>query len=279
MKKIGLALGGGGARGLSHIMFVQALDELGIRPSIISGTSIGSIIGGFYAGGMTGKELVDLTEHISILSIGKMIDLNVLRSSGLVKGKGVTDFLGEHLPVRTFENLSVPLKVVATDFWNRKEVVFDSGNLIDAIRASISIPGIFTPHQIDNTILVDGGVINPLPMSVIRHQCDVLIAIDVSGTMVPPKRHLRPSVFDAVMNTFHIMESIVVNEHLEANKPEIYVKPKLENIQILDFHKAKSIMKSVHKDVDNFKREIEEILDDSGVKKQNRFFSMFKRKS
>ncbi|MCD6115709.1 patatin-like phospholipase family protein [bacterium] len=278
MKKIGLALGGGGARGLSHIMFIQALDELGIKPSIISGTSIGSIIGGFYAGGMTGKELEDLTEHISILEIGKMLDLNVLKSSGIVRGNGVTGFLKEHLPVSTFEELSIPLKIIATDFWERKEVVFDSGNLIEAIRSSISIPGIFIPHQIDNAILVDGGIINPLPMSVIRNQCDVLIAIDVSGTMVPPRRHLRPSVFDAVMNTFQIMESIVVKGHLKKNKPELYVKPRLENIQILDFHKAKSIMKSVHKDVDNFKRELESIMEEKPYRKSRSFFSIFNRK-
>lgn len=278
MKKIGLALGGGGARGLSHIMFIKALDELGIKPYIISGTSIGSIIGGFYAGGMTGEELEHLTEHISIREISKMIDLTVLKPAGLVKGKGVMQFMEEHLPVLEFENLKIPLKIIATDFWNKKEVIFESGSLLDAIRSSISIPAVFVPYQIGSTILIDGGIVNPLPMSAIRDQCDILIAIDVSGTMVPHKNNIKPSLFDSVMNAFGIMESTLVESHLEDYKPELYVKPRLENVQVLDFHKAKSIMKSVHKDVDAFKKQLSLIIEGKPQGKSRGIFSMFTKK-
>jgi len=278
MKTVGLALGGGGARGLSHIPYVQALDELGVKPAIISGTSIGSIIGGFYAAGLSGKDMEALTEHISILEIGKMIDLNVLRSSGLVKGKGVTEFLEEHLPVHTFEQLNIPLKVVAADFWKGSEVVIDSGNLVDAIRASISIPGIFIPYTIDNILLVDGGVVNPLPMSVIREHCDILIAIDVSGIVVPPKNNRPPSVFDIVMNTYHIMEAKFLENDLAENRPEIYVKPPLENVQVLDFHRAKKIMKCAQKEADGFKQQVEDALE-LKINRKRSFFPFFRKRT
>jgi len=137
MKTIGLALGGGGARGLCHIDFCMALDEMGLKPTIISGTSIGAIAGGFYAAGVSGAGMEEILEQIGIREISKMVDFSILNPSGLVKGKGVTDFLCKHLPAKTFEELLIPLKVVATDYWRREEVIFDSGDLIPAIRASI----------------------------------------------------------------------------------------------------------------------------------------------
>ncbi len=256
MKKIGLALGGGGARGICHIEFCQALDEMGLKPSIISGTSIGSIIGAFYAGGMSGSEMKTLTNQLGVLDYTKMIDFSILRRGGIMKGKNVMDFLDKHLPSKTFEELKIPLKIVASDYWKRKQVIFDSGELIPAIRASISIPVIFEPVRMNDLVLIDGDAVNPVPMSIIRDQCDLLIAIDVSGTNLPTKRNAMPSIFDAIINTFHISETVFVEHQLKTYRPEIYIKPALVNIQLLDFHRSKEIMKSVKNDVDRFKKEL-----------------------
>jgi NTE family protein len=265
LKRIGLALGGGGARGLCHIEFIIALDELGIKPDIISGTSMGSIIGGFYASGVCGSEMKDLVREISWIELTKMMDFNILNSHGLVKGQGVVEFLDKHIPAETFEDLDIPLRVIATDFWNRKQVVFDSGPLIPAIRASISIPGIFKPVVIDQRIMTDGGSVNPVPMSLIRDECDILIAIDVSGTNVPPQKKPMPTTLDAVMTTFQIMETAFVENQIKIHKPEIFLKPPLVNFEVLDFHRHKEIMSSVKKEVELLKSQVKDELEKEKV--------------
>jgi NTE family protein len=274
-----LALGGGGARGLCHIEFCKALDEMGLKPSIISGTSIGSIIGAFYAGGLSGSEMIELTKQISVLDYTKMIDFSILSRGGLMKGKNVMDFLDKHLPSKTFEQLDIPLKIIATDYWKHKQVIFNSGDLLLAIRASISIPVIFEPIKIDNTVMIDGGAVNPLPMSVIRDECDILAAIDVSGTNIPPKKKTTPSIFDCIMTTFHITESVFVENQLMIYKPEIYIKPALANIQLLDFHRSKEIIESVKEDVEYFKAELEKqtTIEEKTRPKWKKHFPFFQR--
>ncbi len=274
MKKIGLALGGGGARGLCHIEFCKAFDEIGFKPAVIAGTSIGSIVGAFYAGGMSGSEMKKMTNQLSVFDYTKMVDFSILNRGGIMKGKNVMDFLKKNLPVKTFEELSIPLKIVATDYWKRRQLIFDSGELIQAIRASISIPVIFEPVKMNDITLIDGGAVNPVPMSIIRDQCDLLIAIDVSGTNIPPKKKSMPSMFDTIINTFHISETVFVDNQLKIHHPEIYIKPKLVNIQILDFHRSKEIMASVRQDVLDLKKELRTLLSeksDSKPKKKKRF--------
>lgn len=278
--KIGLALGGGGARGLCHIEFCKALDEMGLKPSIISGTSIGSIVGGFYAAGMSGDEMKALIEQIGLIEYTRLLDFSILSPAGLVKGNAVMEFLDEHLPVKTFEELEIPLKVVATDFWNRKEIVFESGPLIPAIRASISIPVVFKPVKVGDLVLTDGGTVNPVPYDIIRNACDILIAIDVSGTIVPEKARPVPSMFEAIMNAFLTMETALLRHKMKYIQPDIYVKPVLENIQVLDFHRHDEIMESVEMDVVRFKRELESKMKrvESGEKRsKKKWLRVFKR--
>lgn len=274
MKKIGIALGGGGARGLCHIEFLKALDELKLKPAIISGTSIGAIIGSFYAAGVGGKKMEELTEKVSLLDIRKMVDLNILNNQGLIKGKGVIDFIDRHLPIKKFEDLPIPLKIVACEFWNRKEYLFEKGDILPAIRASISVPGVFAPVVINDTVLIDGGIVNPVPMNVIRDKCDILIAIDVTGTNKPPDKNPKPSIFEAVTISFQIMESAFVEKQLIYYKPELYIKPKLINIQIFDFHKNRKIIESVRDDVEEFKKRLTNLLN----KKSSGFIQKFTRK-
>ena len=262
--RIGLALGGGGARGLCQIAFVRALDEMGIRPHIISGTSIGSIIGAFYAAGLTGDAMEALAESVGLLEMGKMLDWSPLNPSGLVKGRGVEEFLARHLPVCRFEELAIPLRIVATDYWHREEVVFGSGSLVPAIRASISIPGLFQPVKVDGRVLVDGGALNPLPISVIRPLCDILIAVDVSGTNVPPDKKSVPTIFDSVMTTFQLMETAITHFQMGTYPADIYVKPRLENINILDFHRHRHIIDSVEEEVVRLKSDLRVALEAFG---------------
>lgn len=261
MNRIGLALGGGGARGLCHIEFIKVLDDLHIQPSIIAGTSMGAIIGAFYAAGLSGEEMTELIDRISLRELTQLLDFSILSPSGLVKGARVTEFLDEHLPVKRFEDLEIPLKIVATDFWHREEVIFDSGDLIPAIRASISIPGIFEPVINNGVVMVDGGAVNPVPMSVIHDLCDFLIAVDVSGTNTPPKRNKIPTMFTAVMTFFQIMETSINREQREIFTPDIYLRPKLENVQILDFHRDEEIRASVSEEMLSLRQQLHQKLE------------------
>ncbi|MDP8269080.1 MAG: patatin-like phospholipase family protein [Candidatus Tenebribacter davisii] len=260
MKKIGLTLGGGGARGLCHIEFLKVLDELEIKPSIISGTSMGAIIGAMYASGMNGQEIENILQDIDFKILLKMVDFSFLSRASLIKGKKVEEFLSKHIPVKYFEDLQIPLKIVATDYWKADDVVFDSGKLLPAIRASISIPALFEPVNYNNMILIDGGVTNNLPFDIIRKECDVLIAIDVSGSKSIPDVMKAPTWFDNMMNSYEILQASIVEFQMKISKPDIYIKPQLLDVKILDFEKANMILESVDDDVAQFRKEIHEKL-------------------
>ncbi len=260
MKKFGLALGGGGARGLCHIAFIQAMEELGVRPSIVSGTSIGAVIGAFCAAGVSGQRMEELVDSVGLLQLSRMADFSLFGQHGLVKGRRVADFLKKNLPVKTFEELPIPLKIVATDFWNSHEAVFDSGDLIEAIRASISVPGVFTPVLVKDRVYVDGLLFNPVPYDIIRDQCEVLAAIDVSGRFTCTKADPLPSIFETIMGTIHVMETSMMENKLKVSRPDMYLKPDLHNIQILDFHKKEEIMESARPEVRRFKGELEAMM-------------------
>lgn len=267
MKKIGLALGGGGAKGLCHIAFLRALDEMGMKPSVMAGTSIGAIIGGFYAAGVSGAQMEDILAKVRVFDINKMVDFSGFGRSAILKGKGVENFLYKHIPVRRFEELSIPLKIVATDFWRRKEVILESGELIPAIRASMSIPGLFNPVKIGDTVLVDGGAVNPLPYDIIRNKCDILIAIDVSGAKTPLRNDHLPSLVESIMSTFQIMQASIVENKMRISKPDVYIRPEMKNIRVLEFHRYAEIMKGVTDDVEQFEHEV--------TKRMRRRFRLF----
>ncbi|MBT4333157.1 MAG: patatin-like phospholipase family protein [Candidatus Cloacimonetes bacterium] len=294
-KKIGLTLGGGGARGICHIEFIKVLDDMNLKPSVISGTSIGAIIGAFYASGLTGKEINDILDTIDISNkkidkdisasktegskiekfvddkitdikeyykkfenIHKMIDISFFKNTSFIYGKGVEKFFNDNLPVKTFEELEIPLKIVATDYWEQKQVIFDSGDLIHAIRASMSIPAVFEPVINDDMVLIDGGITNNLPYDIIQDECDITVAIDVSGNVSIPNKVKAPNLFDNIMNSFTILQDSILKYQMKIKTPDIYIKPELIDVGILDFHKANLILKSVENDVNILKNALEE---------------------
>ncbi|MBN2009152.1 patatin-like phospholipase family protein [candidate division KSB1 bacterium] len=258
--RIGLTLGGGGARGLSHIAFLKALDEMNLKPSVISGTSIGAIIGSFYAAGISATDMEAMLASIHFKEITRFFDLSLLKGTAMFKGDAIEDFLIEHIPARHFDQLKIPIKIIATDFWKRKEVVLDSGDLIWAVRASMSIPLVFEPVTIGDMVLVDGGLVNPLPYDHIRKECDLLVAIDVTGQRVPTHDDPVPNMWESVASSFLIMQSAIIDNMRKISKPDIYIKPPIKNVQLLNFDKYKEIMRGVRYDVDQFKIDLEKEL-------------------
>lgn len=257
MKKIGLALSGGGARGLCFVDFLKVLDELDIKPSIISGSSIGAIFGAFYASGVSGQEIEELLGDINILELYKFIDFSLFAKSALMKGRAIEKFFHEHIPCKKFEELQIPLKVVATDFWKREQVIFQHGELIPAIRASMSLPAIFEPVVLHNHVFVDGGASNPLPHDIIRNECDYLIAIDVSGDLEQPKTTKIPSIFDCLMSTLQTMQNSIIKHKMSISYIDLFIRPQIKNIGILEFFKEKEIRAAANQEVERFRKILE----------------------
>jgi len=184
--RIGLALGSGSARGWAHIGVIRALTEAGVHVDCVAGTSIGALVGGAYAAGEI-DALEELALRVDWRQIASFLDV-VLPKSGLIEGKKIAEFLRKHLPDMAIEELPLPFRAVATDLATGHEVTIGEGDIIEAIRASISVPGIFTPVGRDGTFLVDGGLVNPVPVSVVRDMgADFVIAVDLNHDIVAKK--------------------------------------------------------------------------------------------
>lgn len=272
MKKIGLALGGGGAKGLAHIPMLEVIDEMGIKVHRIAGTSIGAIMGALYASGMTGahiRELVDQAitvkghtfrdtlKNRNALKWIQLLDLD-LKHHGLLRGDKFIDSLYKAMGVLTFEKLNIPLCVVATDFWTSGQAVFESGPLLPAIRASMGLPGVFTPVTMDNRVLIDGGGVNPVPHDLLG-DCDIIVAIDVMGDTGISTPEI-PTMFRAMLGMFDIMQKSIISEKLKHSPPDIYIKPDITGVDILEFFKADDIYAQAVPARNKLKKELERLL-------------------
>lgn len=183
-KNVALVLASGGSRGLAHIGAIEALQERGYNITSIAGTSMGALVGGLYAAG----GLKDFEQWMTSVDRWKVFTLMdfTLTNKGFVKGDKIIGELKELVSDQMIENLQIPFAAVATDIRHRQEVVFEKGSLYEAIRASISIPSLFTPHIIDDMMLIDGGVLNPLPISCVkRTPGDILVVVDLNGPYLP----------------------------------------------------------------------------------------------
>ncbi len=270
---IGIAFGAGGARGLAHLLMIEALEELGVKPSIISGSSIGAVVGAFYAAGFNSKEMRKILNQLinpksdsvfdfllksDIVKLFTMFDPQFIKS-GFIKGEKFQKYMETHLKVSRFDELKVPLKIVATDYWKKEEVIFEKGELIQPIKASYSMPGLFTPVKIKNRILIDGGVVNPLPFDLIKDHCDITIAIDVTAVKAQSDKEIPPT-FDSVFTTYQTMQNSIINERLKFLRPDIYIKPEIYDVRVFDFVKADSIFEQAKPAKEELKIKLNRIL-------------------
>jgi NTE family protein len=252
--RLGLALGGGGAKGLAHIPMLEALDELGIRPHRIAGTSIGAIIGALYAAGKSGAEIRALVEEFLIsdedaakqwfprprsLRWLEFLD-PALKEGGLLDSDDFIRYLGETITARRFTDLEIPLRVMAADLWSGAPVVLDSGELLPAVQASMAMPGVFPPVKLNGRQLVDGGVADPLPFDLLTRDCDLIVAIDVSGDRKPVDGE-ELSFLGVLFHSFQIMSRNILAEKLKERRPDIYIRPEIKNVRVLEFYKAKQV--------------------------------------
>ena len=270
---VGLALGAGGARGLAHIVVLEALDELGVKPVAIAGCSMGAVIGAAYAAGVTGKQLRAHTLNLLRNRTSFMTQLlraRVGRFSDLFTGLGANPVLidGEKLldlvwPTRVpdrFEQLAIPFTAVATDFHGRRDALFDSGPLAPAVAGSMAIAGLVKPVSADGMYLVDGGVTNPLPYRALKGRASVIIACDVTmGPMVAS--HVSPKPYQAMIGAGQILQTAIIAEMLKTDAPDIMLTPDVEGFNTLDFFRAVKILEAAEPLREEVKRALAEKLE------------------
>lgn len=276
--RIGLVLGSGSARGWSHIGVIRALEEAGIKPDLVCGTSIGALVGAAYAAG----DLDRFEQWVLGLRIREVVSfMDVGLGGGLLKGEKLMDFFRRNFSDRPLENLPMPFAAVATSLQNGAEVWLRQGSTIDAVRASIALPGLFTPVRQDRALLVDGGLVNPVPVSLARAMgADVMIAVDLGSDMLgrhldrdaPPEmpeggredgaenngdwwRRLQgnlatmmparsadevemPSMLNVLTSSINVMQVRIARSRMAGEPPDIVVAPRLAHFGLLDFHRA-----------------------------------------
>jgi NTE family protein len=268
--RIGLALGTGSARGWAHIGAIRALEERGIKADLVCGTSIGALVGAAYASG----ELDRLEEWVTGLAWTKVVRLMDLTwRGGLIRGQRLFTLFRTIFNDRDIDSLPIPYGAVATELYSGREVWLQRGNLLDAVRASCALPGLFTPVIRDNVVLVDGGLVNPVPVSMCRALgAEIVIAIDLTwgklgpyrdrGRAIAPRevpawlarlrpgwvekkskaaeeRPLIPSIFEVFNTALDVVEMRVARSRLSGDPADVLITPLLPDFATMDYHRAK----------------------------------------
>ncbi|QPC87590.1 Patatin [Mesorhizobium sp. NBSH29] len=265
---ISLALGGGAARGWAHIGVLRALDEAGVEISMIAGTSIGALVGGCYLAGKL-DELEEFARSLTRRRIFGLLDIN-LGGSGLFGGMKLNARMQEHMNGLRFEDLSKPFICVATEVRTGHEVWLTEGSLITAMRASYALPGVFEPVNCNGRTLVDGALVNPVPVSVLRaYEQPLVVAVNLhydlfgraavikhsAGELVvqkeatPGKHHdtttqgTRLGITGVMVEAFNIIQDRISRARLAGDPPDMSLQPKLGHIGLSEFHRAEEAIR------------------------------------
>lgn len=270
---VGLALGAGGARGLAHVVVLEAFDELGVRPVALAGTSMGAIVGGAYAAGHSGR---DLRQHLLRLFgrrhrvMSLLLDARVGRFAEVLRG-GLANpvmvdaerVLGAFWPAGmpdTFEELPIPFAAVATDFYARTELVIGSGPLRSAVAGSMAMPGLVRPVPRDGRVLVDGAATNPLPYDRLPAAARRVVACDVVAGPVSGDGE-TPTPFQAMFGSAQIMQGAITAKMLRERAPDLLLCPPVSAFKVLDFFGFSRILAAAEAGKDDIKRALEPLLD------------------
>lgn len=266
-----LALGGGAAKAFAHIPILEAMDELGVTPTEISGTSMGSILGGLYASGMSGKEIrkyaVDLfTRKTQLFQKLFLKDGRTWSSLFNVVRPAIIDpivLFETVFPAELaadFSGLRIPMKIIATDFYRQSQVVLEEGPLLPAIAASSALPMLLTPVEIDGLVLIDGGLVNPTPFDVFDDSKLLTVGIDVTGSDYSRKSGL-PSGMDTWIGSFSITLHSLVAAKLECSRPDLLIEPPIGKFKTMDFFKIEDLLEAADPAKEVFMQELSGLLE------------------
>jgi NTE family protein len=227
--RLGLALGGGAARGFAHVGVIQVLEESGIRPDLVVGTSAGSVVASFYASGKTGAQLQQVSDSMEEAAF---TDWTLpIFSRGMLRGEALGRYVSGQVGGRLIENMPMPLGIVATDLNSGQGVLFRRGDTGTAVRASSAVPSVFQPVKISGHEYVDGGLVSPVPVRYAREMgADLVLAVDISS---PPEGNPADGSLQILLQTFAIMAKSI--NHFELREADLVVRPALSGVKSADF--------------------------------------------
>lgn len=229
LPKVGLVLGGGAARGFAHIGVIQVLEEAGVRPSLVVGTSAGSLVAAFYASGKTGAQLQQVAETMEEATFADWT-LPIF-SRGMLRGEALARYVSTQVNGRLIENMPLPLGIVATDLNNGQGVLFQRGDTATAVRASSAVPALFQPVKISGREYVDGGLVSPVPVRYARQMgAELIIAVDISSA---PESNAASDTLQILLQTFSIMGKSI--NSFELREADVVVRPSLVGVGSSDF--------------------------------------------
>jgi NTE family protein len=242
--KIGIALGGGAARGYAHIGVLNAIEERNIPISFVSGTSIGSFIGALYASGNL-KKFEDKIRARNSFMKDVLFKLDpVFPKLSVMNGNEVVKVFKELTDIRTFEELDIPLTTISTDIINNKKIESKNGDLINAIKASIAIPGVLSPTYVNDNLCVDGGLIDPVPLqSIVDMGSKLTIAVNLYGLQSSEKQDNKYNIVDIVDRSAKIILNNITHLSFKNNEPDILIEPPIDQFRGWDFHRSNELIK------------------------------------
>lgn len=241
--RIGIALGAGSARGWAHIGVLGALTEAGISPELVCGTSIGSMVGAIYAD----NELAELELWVKSLTWRKVVGyLDLSFSGGLLKGNKLFEYLRGSFLEKRIEDLNLPFAAVATDLTDGREIWLREGPVANAVRASIAMPGLFTPVARDGRLLVDGALVNPVPVSLARAmEAEFVIAVDLSSDIMgrfarkaQQREPKMPNLAEVVIGGLNIMSTRITRSRMAGEPADAVIRPQLGELGLLEYHRG-----------------------------------------
>lgn len=284
--RIGLALGSGVARGWAHLGVLKAIDRLGIVPDVIAGSSIGSLVGGFYLGGHM-KQLELWARRLTKLRMLRYVDLSL--GGGVISGNKLFHEAERYLGDVNIRQLKAPFVAVATDLWTGHEVWIHEGKVVSAMRASLSLPGVFRPVKMNGHWLIDGALVNPVPVSVCRALgAQMVISVNLNADIMGKShevdtagngsrgedpdgaavmlnsiiqaRPADPSTFGVMVAAFNIVQDRIARSRLAGEPPDVSVNPRVGHIGLLDFHRADELIELGEAAVDRAMPEIRDAI-------------------
>ncbi len=259
-KRLGIAFGGSGAEAIACVAYVRALEETGLKPDIVAGTGAGAVVAAMYAAGMTSAAMTDFLKEIEFPGAKRPINILKLKDArqGLLDGMGIEEYFQMIVPIKVFDRLYFPLKIVAANYATGEAVVFSEGDVGTAVRAAVAAPGIFSPHQIGETFYMDGSCVNPVPFDVIRDDCDVLVAIDPAVNQDMTAQ--GTGVFGMLLSAYDAAKRSLTIEKEYACAVDLHERIVVDEINAFDFVRYEDIIASVEEKTESFKTALLELM-------------------
>lgn len=258
-KKLGIAFGGSGAQGIASIAYIKALEALQIKPDIVSGTGVGAVVAAMYAAGMTGENMTHFLQEINFPGSKRPINVAKVKDAkyGILDGLGLEEYYQMVVPIKVFDRLYFPLKIVAANWTTGQQVVFDSGNVGPAVRSAVSVPGVFMPHEVNGELLMDGSCLNPVPFDVIRDDCSVLVAID---PQVNEGEGAAALVYDVISGAFNAAKKALTVEKQRTCKVDLFESFVVDEFSMYDFAFFNEIIEATEEKAGLFAVKLQDML-------------------